>query len=228
MQSLLEGAQEWHTSARCHQQTTGTWAKFRVYCGHCHVGLLPYFHVINDTNQPTVSLPAYTYVYIIIYHDLCSALDLHVHGVLFIPGLLYLYVWCINDCLIVWLWLIYSNQVEGSSKYVVYITQGQVPWVCALVCATTIGCWMHPAPTSAQDGLHPLQLALMVFFACHHLATYTHDGYHLRLALNCGVIFYYYIMMGMHCNLHCARRMPPTLVICKLFTSAVKCMSTVQ
>ena len=103
MQSLLEGAQEWHSSARCHQQITGTWVKFRVYCGYCHVGLLPYFHVINDTNQPTGSLPAYTYVYIIIYHDLCSALDLHVHGVLFIPGLLYLYVWCINDCLIAWL-----------------------------------------------------------------------------------------------------------------------------
>ena len=39
-------------------------------------------------------------------------------------------------------------------------------------CATCI-CLLHPAPTSAQDGLDSLQLALAVFF-CHHLAQSPH------------------------------------------------------
>jgi len=70
-------------------------------------------HVINNTNLPTVPLSAYISIVICVVHWTC--------------GVLLMYIWCINDCLIACKLIIiidiyiYSNQIEGSSKYSIAI-----------------------------------------------------------------------------------------------------------
>jgi len=65
--------------------------------------------------------------------------------------------------------------------YVLYIIFICFVWgLCP--CARNHNWLLHPAPTSAHIVFTLCNLRWCVF-ACHQLATYTHSGYHLRLAL---------------------------------------------